>query len=182
MSKELQMSKRNKEEERRKYRRKHGIPQDWPRGAHFRGRLTDEERQRKSEANRVRARERYRRQKGTVDLTNKELIDGRIRYTKEERRRRRNKITYAKFRRQARQRGLSVGLTCEEFTLLREKLCYYCSKTLPPSGSGLDRIDNAKGYEKNNVLPCCALCNMTRTNKLTVEELQLVIEHRKKKT
>lgn len=34
--------------------------------------------------------------------------------------------------------------------------CYYCG--LEPSG-GLDRIDNSKGHEINNVRPCCEKCN-----------------------
>lgn len=57
------------------------------------------------------------------------------------------------------------------------KPCYYCFKSLSnETGSGLDRIDNNKGYLEDNVLPCCGNCNSIRSNKLTVEEMQVAMK------
>jgi hypothetical protein len=46
--------------------------------------------------------------------------------------------------------------------------------------NGLDRIDNAKPYTMENVVPCCATCNRAKLN-LTVEEflarIKSIAEH-----
>lgn len=59
-----------------------------------------------------------------------------------------------------------------EYKFLAVQPCHYCKKTFFTMGSGLDRIDNTKGYELSNVLPCCKYCNGLRSNKLTVEEME----------
>lgn len=56
--------------------------------------------------------------------------------------------------------------------------CHYCGGKLGkrcPTG-GLDRIDNAIGYVKGNVLPCCGVCNMTRGTRFTVAETRIMID------
>jgi len=43
--------------------------------------------------------------------------------------------------------------------------CVYCNNLLDNNslfGSGLDRIDNLKGYENENVVSCCKTCNMIK--------------------
>ena len=70
----------------------------------------------------------------------------------------------------AKSRKLSINFTKEEVTFLFKSNCYYCQR--PPhqvknkkrsNGSfiytGIDRVDNNKGYEKDNVVPCCKRCN-----------------------
>lgn len=46
--------------------------------------------------------------------------------------------------------------------------------------NGLDRIDSTKGYEKNNVVPCCYACNLAK-NKFNIDEfksnIKLIYEH-----
>lgn len=37
---------------------------------------------------------------------------------------------------------------------------------------GLDRIDNSKGHEEDNVLPCCSICNKTRLSNFTNLEMK----------
>lgn len=49
--------------------------------------------------------------------------------------------------------------------------CYYCGDT---ELIGADRKDNLKGHSKDNVLPCCTLCNRIRSNKFTVDEMLIL--------
>jgi hypothetical protein len=38
--------------------------------------------------------------------------------------------------------------------------CFYCGSDISGStGTCLDRMDNKKGYNKNNVVVCCGICN-----------------------
>ena len=75
----------------------------------------------------------------------------------------------------AKKRGLTCTLSEEQYYLLLKFNCYYCEKPMPKSmGTGLDRIDNAKGYDPDNVLTCCGDCNLLRMHKLTVEETKLL--------
>jgi len=80
---------------------------------------------------------------------------------------------------EARKRKLEVTITFEDFCELRKRnACHYCSKKLPDAGSGMDRKDNAKGYIVGNVVPCCDLCNRTKNQYLSYEEMQVVMAFR----
>jgi len=62
-------------------------------------------------------------------------------------------------------------------SLIVDQLCHYCYAPLSNSqGSSLDRIDNSKGYQIGNVVPCCTPCNMTRGNRYTIEETEVMID------
>jgi|688.fasta_scaffold1280050_2 hypothetical protein len=50
--------------------------------------------------------------------------------------------------------------------------CFYCGET--KSNRGLDRKDNNIGHTLQNTLVCCELCNMTRGNRYSVEEMTLL--------
>lgn len=77
----------------------------------------------------------------------------------------------------ARKRGLEFALTQTEVRTLSKQPCHYCG--VEPSNrmfrqnskygngepyiySGLDRLDNEKGYVLDNVVPCCIQCNRTK--------------------
>lgn len=73
----------------------------------------------------------------------------------------------------ARDRKLEFSLSREEFKLLTSQNCYYCNKE--PSQikkskisfykyNGIDRVDNSKGYTKNNSVSCCGECNKSKHN------------------
>lgn len=76
------------------------------------------------------------------------------------------------YKRHAKDRGIHYNLSKEDFTATISEPCHYCG--LPPSNnkvtkncsgflySGIDRIDSAKGYEKGNIVPCCAICNRAK--------------------
>ena len=70
----------------------------------------------------------------------------------------------------ARARGYVVELTKEQFLELSQQPCFYCG-CMPDNSNlckgkhgdfaynGMDRLDNTKGYSKENCVPCCKSCN-----------------------
>lgn len=86
-------------------------------------------------------------------------------------------------------RNLSFNLTVEQFQNLCQQSCFYCGQ--PPSTkmhvskefkNGIDRIDSTKGYELDNVVPCCRICNdmkgsLSKENFLT--RVQKIFAHMK---
>ena len=82
----------------------------------------------------------------------------------------------------AKRRGLEYKLTEKQFKEITQQPCYYCG--IIPSNkrdiegyngayiySGIDRVDNTKGYITGNVVPCCYQCNLSK-GKLTLEEFK----------
>jgi hypothetical protein len=70
-------------------------------------------------------------------------------------------------------------LSFEEYINLINKSCYYCNNKLSEPvrrGIGLDRINNDIGYQINNVLVCCKICNSIRNNFLSVEEVKIAVQ------
>lgn len=70
-------------------------------------------------------------------------------------------------------RGISFDLSREQFAVLVAANCHYCGS--PPSSmrlgkdlwsplvyTGIDRVDNALGYTKENTVPCCKICNRAK--------------------
>jgi hypothetical protein len=81
-------------------------------------------------------------------------------------------------------RGRSWTISKKLHRVLLNKNCHYCNKSLlNETGAALDRIDNNKGYHKDNVLPCCGACNKIRNTNLTVKEMEVamkaVLQYRK---
>jgi hypothetical protein len=82
-----------------------------------------------------------------------------------------NKIYY-----QYKKRSKGVfGFTKNEFQEITQQDCYYCGikpnqevRVQSDSGSyfynGIDRVDNSKGYTKENSVPCCWKCNKAKHN------------------
>jgi len=78
--------------------------------------------------------------------------------------------------RRAKQRAKSIGrlfdISFEEYKEIISKPCHYCRLPMDQkSGYCLERLDNSVGYTKINVVPCCTLCNCTRSNRFTVGEM-----------
>lgn len=73
--------------------------------------------------------------------------------------------------RAAKRRGVDWKLTFEKYAPYCPMPCHYCSNNFGEVGVGLDRIDNNKGYEEGNILPCCGNCNKLRSNRITVAEM-----------
>ncbi len=82
-------------------------------------------------------------------------------------------------KREAARRNLEWTLTYEDFEDLASNECFYCNGILGScknSGSGLDRVDNDKGYEYDNLRPCCVICNKIKNNFLTMEETLVAVQ------
>jgi hypothetical protein len=77
----------------------------------------------------------------------------------------------------SRARRIGIGWTIEktDYFELIKKSCSYCGGPLPTAGAGLDRLDNGLGYHLNNVVPCCTICNLSRRNHFTPEEMKRFI-------
>lgn len=75
---------------------------------------------------------------------------------------------YKKYERGAKERGLIFTLSLEEFDNITKQPCFYCGD-LPEDQfgnkfTGVDRIDSNEGYELDNVIPCCFVCNRMKSD------------------
>ena len=71
-----------------------------------------------------------------------------------------NKARYYKeYINSAIKRNYEFLLNFEEFSELVIKPCYYCQYYKESETNGIDRVDNSKGYTKENTVPCCEKCN-----------------------
>lgn len=71
------------------------------------------------------------------------------------------KGVYKVYRRNAKNRGLDFNFSFGEFIELWEAPCHYCGGS---PRTGIDRVDSKKGYSKENVVPCCRICNWMKSN------------------
>lgn len=89
---------------------------------------------------------------------------------------------YRRSKQKAKERHIVFILTKEEFTNISSKPCVYCKDQMLPKGhfvskgSHLDRLDNNRGYELDNVVSCCQVCNSIRNNFLTPEETKVAVK------
>jgi hypothetical protein len=82
------------------------------------------------------------------------------------------------YRRNARQRDYEFLISEEEFEAITSLSCHYCGEIAP---NGIDRIDNKVGYVKENLVPCCSLCNrmkLTLTTERFIEQCNKIINHK----
>lgn len=90
---------------------------------------------------------------------------------------------FKQFQQRAAARKLEVTLTFEEFHRLRNGRCHYCGIEpflvalycdkfgLKTPYTTIDRKDNRQGYFTNNCVSCCFICNRTKGNFLTEEDM-----------
>jgi hypothetical protein len=62
----------------------------------------------------------------------------------------------------AKKRGIDFKLSKELFNSLIIQKCFYCDYIKDGEVNGIDRIDNNKGYLKENVVTCCETCNIAK--------------------
>lgn len=63
----------------------------------------------------------------------------------------------AEVKKSAATRGKRFTLEIEDILKVWKQPCYYCGE--PIKTAGLDRYDNRRGYEPDNIVPCCYNCN-----------------------
>jgi hypothetical protein len=85
---------------------------------------------------------------------------------------------YSDYKKKAEYRNIDFNLSFEEFKELTSKSCVYCGiehsniKTRHRNNkiasnvilhyNGIDRVDNTKGYTKENSVSCCKICNQAK--------------------
>lgn len=80
------------------------------------------------------------------------------------------KAAWKRFKYRAKRYNKKVNLRYSEFLDLIFQNCFYCgsspnNRVRSAKGfryQGIDRVDSSKGYSKNNVVPCCGLCNRAK--------------------
>lgn len=98
--------------------------------------------------------------------------------------------------REANSRGISFNIGYDLFNNLISQNCFYCGAE--PNArfediyrgrkmsnayfkhNGLDRVDSNRGYEVNNVVPCCTKCNymkLAMTRDEFIEQVDKIHEH-----
>lgn len=82
---------------------------------------------------------------------------------------------YLKYKCSAKKRKYKWDLSEKDFRDITSQDCYYCGKAPEQhltdrkyNGdylyNGVDRVDNKKGYNKQNCVPCCEVCNRMKLN------------------
>lgn len=74
------------------------------------------------------------------------------------------KNPYKSAKNMAKHKKQFFDLTEEEYLKIISLNCHYCNNKLNKSGIRLDRKENNHPYTKNNVVPCCKICNVAKNN------------------
>lgn len=78
---------------------------------------------------------------------------------------------YGSYKNNAKKRGISFDLTIEQFESFWQRNCTYCGEEI--GSIGIDRIDSSKGYQLENCVPCCTICNVVKME----HDLSFLNEH-----
>ena len=70
---------------------------------------------------------------------------------------------YAQYKASAKQREYTFNLSIKEFELFWQKDCSYCGGSI--NTIGLDRIDSSIGYQVDNLVSCCSICNQMKSDR-----------------
>ncbi|CAN0109784.1 unnamed protein product, partial [Laminaria digitata] len=73
------------------------------------------------------------------------------------------------FKEQARRRNIAVSISFDEYSSFVRTACWYCGEFTYKGYSGVDRVQNAGTYERDNVVACCKTCNFMK-GPLSVKE------------
>ena len=84
-----------------------------------------------------------------------------------------HKYLVSMYEKGAQERGSTWSLTDAEVTALANSDCHYCgaspqlrlcpARNVKAQLNGIDRKDNRQGYELENVVPCCSICNRAKS-------------------
>jgi hypothetical protein len=135
----------------------------------------------RSKNNHIRAAQRKERMaKGLCIFCNQTIVKGYASCQKHLDYNRKHRHTTGRFagaKSTAKHRKLSWGIKREDYFNLIHLPCFYCGmENDTKAGTGLDRKDNTKGYELDNVVGCCGACNIIRGDRFSIEEMKLLGE------
>jgi hypothetical protein len=86
---------------------------------------------------------------------------------------------YSSYKAGAESRGINFNLPLDLFVEWYDTTsCHYCGERIPTIG--IDRFDNSSGYDINNVVPCCKICNKMKSDlplEKWVEHVYKIIQH-----
>jgi hypothetical protein len=74
---------------------------------------------------------------------------------------------FKSYKSDAKSRGLDFKITFDDFMTFWGKECFYCGDGI--TGIGMDRKDNAVGYEMSNIVACCRKCNTAKMDDAVVD-------------
>ena len=90
---------------------------------------------------------------------------------------------YSSYKLNAKSRGFDFNIDFDYAVSILKSDCYYCG--IEPSNTymksyynatynGIDRVNNTKGYEMDNIVSCCKMCNIAKNNNTEEYFLQWV--------
>lgn len=90
---------------------------------------------------------------------------------------------YSSYKLNAKSRGFEFNIDFDYAVSILKSDCHYCG--IEPSNTymksyynatynGIDRVDNTKGYEMDNIVSCCKMCNIAKNNNTEEYFLQWV--------
>ena len=88
---------------------------------------------------------------------------------------------YAAYKAKAKRKKIHFDLSLDYFRNFWKKPCYYCGGEIKTIG--LDRINNNNGYEKNNIVSCCSICNFMKkdlSNDIFIGHIEKIAKYQKK--
>ena len=77
---------------------------------------------------------------------------------------------------------MEFSLTKEEYDEILTHQCYYCGGLNKENQIGIDRINNTKGYTKDNSRACCGLCNVMKSiypDKIIIKKIETILQYKK---
>jgi hypothetical protein len=88
---------------------------------------------------------------------------------------------YGEYIRSAAKRGYEITLDFETFKTLVKDKCYYCEHKVDSETNGIDRVDNSKGYSKENCVTACWKCNRIKhfyDEKFFIEKCKIITKNK----
>lgn len=113
--------------------------------------------------------------------TLKEIADGILGGPRKPGKRRKEHKRTVRYRKSAEARGYEWALTTPQAVKMFRRDCHYCGahpeisrETGKKRLNGIDRVDNTKGYTKDNCVTCCKMCNRMKSAYTLVEFLNKI--------
>jgi hypothetical protein len=94
-------------------------------------------------------------------------------------------VFFSVYKHNAKRRKIEFNITKDEARYISQLPCHYCGN--PPRNrikskmrrmigdfvySGIDRVDNTRGYVMDNIVPCCEVCNWMKRDFSGTEFMQ----------